>query len=220
MEYAGNIYLTRFRGCWTFTSMATPRKTAQKDTRKPQKAPVVIGIDPGFTGALVAVSGSKIVDWADMPVRPDRKGNNELDCRAVLDWLRKFGEDTIVWTEKVGAMCGDGAAGAFSFGCTVGALMCAVAASSFRQEWVTPATWKKAFGLIMSKPAKGTFVTSKEEKAAKAKAKRAIKGVARGRAQEAFPAHADIFSRVKDDGRAEAALIALFGQRQALAGAF
>ena len=98
--------------------------------------------------------------------------------------------------------------------------MCAVAALNHVQEWVTPATWKKAFGLIMSKPVKGEFKTSKEERAAKAKAKRAIKSVARGRAQEAFPAHAEVFSLVKHDGRAEAALIALFGQRHGLTAAF
>jgi crossover junction endodeoxyribonuclease RuvC len=57
-------------------------------------------------------------------------------------------------------------------------------------HYVTPAKWKKHFGLNRDK------------------------GVSRSKATERFPEYANLFSRVKDDGRAEAALIALYGAEQ------
>jgi len=64
----------------------------------------------------------------------------------------------------------------------------ALAAHRIPVQYVTPSIWKKHFGL------------SKE------------KGVSRGFAIQRFPEHAESFQRVKDDGRAEAALIALYGK--------
>jgi crossover junction endodeoxyribonuclease RuvC len=75
----------------------------------------------------------------------------------------------------------------FRFGQQLGALEMAVAAKGHELRWVTPAKWKAHFGLV------------------------ADKGVARGLAIQRFPQHAKLFARAKDDGRAEAALIALYG---------
>ena len=58
-------------------------------------------------------------------------------------------------------------------------------------ELVRPAAWKKIMGVS------------------------ADKGEARVMAQKLFPQIAQQFSRVKDDGRAEAALIAEFARRKA-----
>ena len=76
----------------------------------------------------------------------------------------------------------------FRFGQQVGAIEMAVAASGHQLRYVTPAVWKSYFGLS------------------------ADKGVARGYAMKRFPALADQLTRVKDDGRAEALLIALYGK--------
>ena len=54
---------------------------------------------------------------------------------------------------------------------------------------MTPQRWKKALSLGQGKDA------------------------ARARASQLLPAHAHYWQRVKDDGRAEAALIAVYGQR-------
>lgn len=75
----------------------------------------------------------------------------------------------------------------FRFGQQVGAIEMAAAAHGHELRYVTPSTWKAHFGLS------------------------ADKGVARGYAMKRFPALADQLSRVKDDGRAEALLIALYG---------
>jgi crossover junction endodeoxyribonuclease RuvC len=64
----------------------------------------------------------------------------------------------------------------------------ALAAHQVPVQYVTPAKWKKYFGLSKNK------------------------GSSRGLAIQRFPQVSDKFSRVKDDGRAEAALIALYGK--------
>jgi crossover junction endodeoxyribonuclease RuvC len=75
----------------------------------------------------------------------------------------------------------------FRFGETYGATQMAVAAHAMPIHYVTPAKWK------------GHFKLSRD------------KGVSRSVAIQRFPKNAADFSRVKDDGRAEAALIALYG---------
>ena len=76
----------------------------------------------------------------------------------------------------------------FRFGETYGATQMAVAAHKVPIQYVTPAKWKGHFRLNRDK------------------------GVSRGLATQRFPDCADLFKRVKDDGRAEAALIALYGK--------
>ena len=76
-----------------------------------------------------------------------------------------------------------------------GAIQMALAVHGHDVRYVTPAVWKRHFGLIFPK---GT-------------PKAQIKAASRALAQKRFPALADLFKRVKDDGRAEACLIALYG---------
>ena len=89
--------------------------------------------------------------------------------------------------EQVSAMPGQSAPATFRFGQGYGAIEMALAAHQIPVKYVTPSVWKKHFKL------------SKD------------KGASRGLATRHFPQHADAFARVKDDGRAEAALIALYG---------
>ena len=84
-------------------------------------------------------------------------------------------------------MPGQGVSSMFRFGQTVGAIHMAVAAAGLPMQLVSPAVWKRHFGIT------------------------AEKGKARSLASQRLPAAADMFTRVKDDGRAEAALIALYG---------
>ena len=65
-------------------------------------------------------------------------------------------------------------------------------------ELVSPTVWKAAFGIRR---------TQDETKADK-------KTEARRVASVAFPSHAERFKRVKDDGVAEAALLALYGLKK------
>lgn len=154
------------------------------------KPNVIFGIDPGFSGAVAEfwpMAGKLFIH--DMPVAPGQKGKQELAMRPLFDLL-DVGEGVntaTVWLEKVGARHGQGVSSMFRFGQQLGALEMAAAAWGHELRWVTPGAWKKHFGLT------------------------ADKGAARKLAMQRFPSNATEFARVKDDGRAEAALIALYG---------
>lgn len=104
---------------------------------------------------------------------------------------------TFAVIEDVGAMTyidasgkkrGQGAQASFNFGFGAGVLHGVLAALAIRVYAVKPATWKLAFGLSSNK------------------------NESRALATKVFPEAAILFSRAKDDGRAEAALLAEFGK--------
>jgi crossover junction endodeoxyribonuclease RuvC len=84
-------------------------------------------------------------------------------------------------------MPGQGVTSMFNFGRSYGDVRGVIGAMEVPLHFVTPQKWKKHFGLS----------SDKEQ--------------SRLRAIRMFPAVADSFKRKKDDGRAEAALIALYG---------
>jgi crossover junction endodeoxyribonuclease RuvC len=152
---------------------------------------IVFGIDPGFGGAIAELhTGSGTLYVHDMPTVPGPKGKVELNMHSLFDTLDAGEAAATVWLEKVGARPGQGVSSMFRFGQQLGALEMAAAGHGHQLRYVTPATWKKHFGLS------------------------ADKGAARSIAMQRFPAQAHLFARVKDDGRAEAALIALYGAEQ------
>lgn len=155
---------------------------------------IVLGVDPGLHGA-VAILGyeggacSK-AHIHDMPIAPGPKGKADLLHRALIEILQSLPPSTC-WVERVGAMPGQGIASAFRFGATAGAIHCAVAAAGHELRLVTPAVWKKHFGITADKDG------------------------ARSLASQRIPSLAPAFVRVKDADRAEAALIALYGAEKA-----
>jgi crossover junction endodeoxyribonuclease RuvC len=147
---------------------------------------VIIGIDPGFSGAIALYDpDARSLVVHDMPVSPGTKGRTDLLLGVLFDLLDV--PPTDAWVESVSAMPNQGVTSMFRFGQTVGAIHMAVAARGHAMRLVSPAKWKRHFCLVKAK------------------------GAARGLAAQRFPAEAHLFSRVKDDGRAEAALIALYG---------
>jgi hypothetical protein len=89
-----------------------------------------------------------------------------------------------VVVEQVGGMTGQSASAAFNFGRAAGAPEYIAKALKIRVELVSPVTWKKALQVNPGKDG------------------------SRAMAQRLWPAMAHHFERKKDDGRAEAALIA------------
>ena len=153
---------------------------------------ITFGIDPGFGGAIAELHPDGTMYVHDMPTVPGAKGKTELAMRAACDLLDAGGERAVVWLERVGARPGQGVSSMFRFGQQLGALEMAVAAHGHELRYVTPAIWKKHYGLS------------------------ADKGAARGMAMQRDPANAALYQRVKDDGRAEACLIAIYGREVAL----
>ena len=152
-----------------------------------------VGIDPGAYGALALLSGGKLLEVHDMPILKVRRGKSdkaEVDGYALAALLRDLAPD-IVWLEQVGGMTGQSPSASFNFGRAVGAVEYTSKTLGYRVSVVPPATWKKFLRL---KPGKDD---------------------ARAMAMKLWPDKAGQFARVKDDGRAEASLIAEYGRRQA-----
>lgn len=154
----------------------------------------IIGIDPGRTGAIAWMQEGKLMRVEDLPqieLVISGKKRSKQNPSQIRDWLADpTSPYTPVYLEEVHAMPKEGAVGAFSFGRGFGQIEGILAALQIPYVLVKPAKWKLAMGVP------------------------ADKGQARARAIREFPAMAHLFARVKDDGRAEAALIALYGSRQ------
>jgi len=151
---------------------------------------IYIGIDPGFSGAIAFYAPKEnIVSIYDMPVYQNAKGKTEINLYELHEILEpETDEPHMAIIEQVAAMRGQGVTSMFRFGQSYGATQMAVAAHKIPMQFVTPAKWKSYLGLSRDK------------------------GVSRSLASQRFPKQADLFKRVKDDGRAEAALLALYGK--------
>ena len=158
----------------------------------------VAGIDPGLSGAVALLDdeGMKPLQVWDMPtvkIMRNSKMKRELNLAELAEIIWQLGEGTPVFVERVGAMPGQGVTSMFSFGKSYGAVLGILAAYHHPVFHVAPQTWKKAVGV-----------------------RDGGKGASRLRASELFPSAAGQWSRVKDDGRAEAALIAYYGKYHAI----
>ncbi len=152
----------------------------------------ILGVDPGGTGALALVEGSSLLQVADMPTFQVKRGTGfkpEIDVHALIGLLRDWAPDCC-WFERVGGMDGQSASAAFNFGRLAGMCEALVKASGARFEFVSPHIWKSGMKLINQ-----------------------AKDDARLMATNRWPAWAQTFARKKDDGRAEAALLAEYGRQ-------
>lgn len=139
---------------------------------------VVIGVDPGLSGALAVVSPD-VVSVHDMPV-----AGKHVNGRILADLFATHRDTAVVVIEDVHAMPTNGSIGSFSLGRSKGLVEGIAAALELPCTYVAPQRWKRDLRL------------SKD------------KGESRRRASDLYPEIAHALSRVKDDGRAEALLIA------------
>lgn len=152
----------------------------------------VLGIDPGLKGALVIRDSdtNKLLEIKDMPVVKDAKGRVQLDIVHLSMWIgMRCSEIDVAILEDVHTMPKDGKASAGKFMHQKGALEGVLASHFIDTLKVKPEVWKVIMGLGNDK-------------------KRAL-----SMASATFPDHKEYFKRAKDDGRAEAALLALFGDK-------
>jgi crossover junction endodeoxyribonuclease RuvC len=148
-----------------------------------------IAVDPGMTGAFVAnIDGALTV--LDMPTFEIRKSNGgtrkNIDGHTICTWLADIGPVDLVVIEEVAARPGGGVTGMFNFGLGYGMIQGILTALERPWSLVRPQVWTKALGVGPDKN------RHREE------------------AMRRFPQHADMFRRVKDDGRADAALITVW----------
>lgn len=164
---------------------------------------LTIGIDPGISGAIAVLADGEAGVIIDMPVLKVGD-NNEVDARQVALFIRAardmHPQATITAViERVRAMPpkdGERKAGAqssFNFGDHYGKAKAVLELLGIPYTRAEPASWKRQFGL-----------TGK------------TKDASRVLAIQRFPDAAYQLTRKKDNGRADALLIALYGE-QALA---
>ncbi len=148
---------------------------------------MILAVDPGASGALAFFNPTAgtldIVDMPTVEVKRGAKNKTEISPQMLAVLIRDR-YPSIAVLERVGAMPGQGTASMFQFGRGVGMMEGVLAALFIPTEYVTPQAWQKAVG-------------SREGKDGN-----------RQRAAELFPAYANLFARKKDDGRADAALMA------------
>ena len=156
-------------------------------------APVVLGIDPGKHGAIAWATGTGRLEVHDMP---DATG---AALGALLADLILENRPMVAYVERVGSMPGQGHMNVWTFAEGYGVILGVLGALQVPVVHVTPGVWKKAAGLIKRKG----------ETSAQAKTR------SRQLAIETWPRCSHLFARAKDDGRAEAALIARYGRAAA-----
>ena len=152
----------------------------------------IIGVDPGAAGAIAILeSTGKLVHVFDMPaveVVTGGKAKRRVSPEMLAAELRLYSDQgAVAYVEQVGAMPGQGVSSMFAFGQAFGIVLGVMAGLAIPCQTVTPAKWKKDMKLNTGKDA------------------------ARAKAAQVWPTQAGEFKRVKDDGKAEAALIGLWG---------
>jgi crossover junction endodeoxyribonuclease RuvC len=153
----------------------------------------IVGADPGLGGALFFLDPNNTTGEAvDMPVHMLARGGlnkRELDIAGLVEILaaRRPGH---AFVEQVSSMPGQGLSSTFAFGKCYGAILGVLAALGIPVTLVPAVRWKRALGVPKAKDA------------------------VRARASQLLPAAARQWPLKKHDGRAESALLALYGLRQ------
>lgn len=159
---------------------------------------IVLGVDPGISGAIASFNAAsgKLMSVHDMPSLT-RGNRHEVDTFRLASIVDLFARSMVLavvedvggmtYIDKRGERRGQGSAASFAFGKSTGVVIGVIAAYMVPIRYVSPSAWKIAMGLS------------------------ADKDLSRTRAGALFPTFKDEFKRKKDDGRAEAALMAYYG---------
>lgn len=158
--------------------------------------PTVLGIDPGASGALAILSGREpvVFDCPTVQIKVGSKYRTRCDPNGMarlLDAVLGL-RNAHAFIEKVHANPKQGVSSMFTFGEAFGLWRGILAALRIPHTMVTPQAWKK--GMMRG------MTTEKDS--------------SRARAMELWPDMYEQLKRKKDDGRAEALLIAEYGRRE------
>jgi crossover junction endodeoxyribonuclease RuvC len=152
---------------------------------------IIIGIDPGVSGAICVLKEGKILEVYEMPTMIDGKKNKrqvngaEVTNIFLKELNNKYKAKVVV--EHVTAMPGQGVTSMFNFGQSFGVLKGICAALKLPIYFVRPVKWKKHFNLIKTN-----------------------KDASRTKVIEIFPYISSKISRKKDSNKADSILIAKY----------
>ena len=152
---------------------------------------IIIGIDPGISGAISILENKKILEVYDTPTMIDGKKNKkQINSAQVTNIIKEKLDDEkeiAVVVEHVNAMPGQGVTSMFNFGQSFGVIKGICSALSLPIYFVRPTKWKKHFNLIR---------TNKE--------------ASRTKVIQVYPEISSKLSRKKDSNKADAILIARY----------
>lgn len=163
---------------------------------------IICGVDPGLSGAICLYDPvllhlgrvGCIVEIFDMPtleITRNGKKRRRIDLYALAKWVDSRASGiTKAFIENPQGMPGQSSNSSHQLGFNCGIIQGIVAANFIPMELIAPVTWKKRMGLTKDKDA------------------------CRLKASQINPAESHQWARVKDDGRAEAFLIAYYGSQQ------
>ena len=152
----------------------------------------VLGIDVGLNGAIALVEDGQLLEVHDMPtvsLERNNKTKRMVNAQALALIIRRAKADA-AYLERLNAMPGQGVTSMFSMGQSLGVVLGVLAACEVPTTTIPPRTWQKALDVPQGKDG------------------------SRYRAAQLFPESAEMFKRVKDDGRSDATLIAAYGAKQ------
>ena len=143
----------------------------------------VLGIDPGISGAIAFIPVHDLTRVAveDVPV-----AGGEINVPELANIIRTY-RPMMAVIERAQAFRGQGVSSTFNYGRSYGDVRGVIGALDIQLHMVAPSTWKRHFKLS------------------------ADKEQCRMYAIRMFPVVADHFKLKRHHGRAEAALIALYG---------
>lgn len=154
---------------------------------------MIIGIDPGSSGAIVVLDEDcrNIFGYMNMPVVKVGK-KTRVNGAAIAAFLRAHmaGKICHAYLEQVGAMPGQGVSSMFTFGHAAGVVEGILQGLGIPYTLVTPQAWKKRAGLIGSD-----------------------KDAARSRAIQLYPDLRALDTKCRGQAIADAILIARHGEK-------
>ncbi|MBA4164337.1 MAG: hypothetical protein C0510_06855 [Erythrobacter sp.] len=153
----------------------------------------IAGIDPGKSGALAISHADGSAQFFDVPIIKLRGKDQPAWSEWSNEWAAalKWASPDMVVIEHVAARPGQGVTSMFTFGRSLGFVHALVVSTlDCPVHFVTPSVWKAKLGLLNSG-----------------------KGASREICRTLYPATAASVARVKDDGRAEALLLAHYGRK-------
>jgi hypothetical protein len=156
---------------------------------------ILLGIDPGVSGAIAAIGplGAHVADMPTVKVESTGRTQRKIDPRGLAELLRQMvpaDEACMVVLEDVHAMPGgkSGSSANTSLMHSKGVIEGVLGVLRFRVELVSSRRWKGLYGL-------------NAEKAASLRVARTL-----------YPSLGGLLARQKDHNRAEALLLAHFGR--------
>jgi len=154
---------------------------------------IILGIDPGVSGAISVLENKKVIEVFEMPTMIDGKKNKkQVNGSQVSNIIKEKinsnkEKEIIVVVEHVNAMPGQGVTSMFNFGQSFGVIKGICSALNLPIYFVRPSKWKKHFNLIKTN-----------------------KDASRTKAIEIYPEISSNLSRKKDSNKADAILIARY----------